>query len=268
MTALLDVPPATLGVSAAALPLALHETGYLEPELLAWLDEDAVWRERNPHVVGGPLRNSKGQMAPVPAFMRLDYYTDRDGPVSGHRPDLGPCWIFTGGLNKGYGYIRVGKRKVQAYRLNYERYVGPIPDGLLMDHLCRVRACVHPHHVEPTTYRENVRRSPVHGAMAKAARDRCPADHLFDEANTRWHYGTRYCRACQAEQKRRRTGADPRRLSTNTHCANGHSWEGNLSVLPSGKRQCATCNRDAGQRFRQRRRDAKAVTASVWTPSP
>lgn len=186
--------------------------------------------------------------------MRIDYHTNRNGPIPSYRPDLGPCWVWTAGTVKGYGYVRVGKRKVQAYRLNYERWVGAIPRGALIDHLCRVRACVRPSHLEPTTYSQNALRSPIHDAMLKAARDRCPEGHLFDEKNTRVWRGVRYCRACQAARKRRETGAQPRRLATDTHCANEHPWEGNLSILPSGKRQCLTCVRIAGQRFRDRKK--------------
>lgn len=254
MSDLLDVSPAVLGLSPLTFPLALHEPGYELAEFVAFLDEDAEWRDRNPHVVGGPLRNRKGQMVAVPAFMRLDYYTDRDGPVPEFAPHLGPCWVWTGSLTNGYGYVRVAKRKVQAYRLNYERYVGPVLPGMPMDHLCRVRRCVHPLHVEPTTYSENTRRSPIHPGNLNAAKERCPAGHTYNAVNTHiLPNGARRCRACQAAAKRAQNGSQPRRLATETHCANGHLWEGNLRVLPSGKRQCATCQRAGRQRFRDKR---------------
>jgi HNH endonuclease len=250
-----------LGCSPRALPLGPDELGYDEAEFEAVLDADAEWRQRNPHVTGGPLRDTTGRIVAVPAFMRIDYCTDRNGPIPQHRPELGRCWVWTRGLNKGYAYVRIGKRKVQAYRVNYERWIGPIPPGMLLDHLCRNRACVRPTHLDPTTYSQNTRRSPVHVSVARAARDRCPAGHLFDEANTRWWNGVRYCRACQAARKRQATGAEPRKRATDLRCANGHPWEGNLRILPNGKRQCLTCVRLAGQRFRQRRRDAKAAAA-------
>ncbi len=70
-----------------------------------------------------------------------------------------PCWIWQLALSEdGYGHAWEGKAHKAAHRLYYERYVGPIPDGLLLDHLCRVRSCVNPEHLEPVTTLENTRR--------------------------------------------------------------------------------------------------------------
>jgi hypothetical protein len=71
------------------------------------------------------------------------------------------CWIFTGALTeKGYGRIRgVNKKMVVAHRAMYEELRGPIPDGEELDHICWVRACVNPDHMEPVTHAENIRRS-------------------------------------------------------------------------------------------------------------
>ena len=244
-----------LGVPASALPLAPGEVGYDPGVLQDYLDVDAEFRASHPAVVGGPLRDAKGGIAPVPAYMRLDAYTNRDGPVPPHAPDLGPCWLWTRGTVKGYGYVRVGKRKVQAYRLNYERWVGPIPDGLLIDHLCRVRRCVRPSHLEPATYSENTTRSPIHPGMVRKAQEACLYGHDYTPENTYTDStGARHCRACGAASKRRRTGAEPRRMATETHCAQGHPWEGNLKVSARGKRSCATCSRLAWIAWRDRKR--------------
>lgn len=189
---------------ALTLVRPLDVVEYDPAELARWLDEDARWREAS-KALGGPLRRADGTFAPVPAFMRLDAFTDRNGPVPAHRPDLGPCWVWTGSLVNGYGYVRVGKRKVQAYRVNFERWVGPIPDGAHLDHLCRVRRCVRPDHCEPCTPAENTRRSPIHNSTLRAARDRCPEGHPFDDANTYvMPDGARRCRQCQAAQRRAR----------------------------------------------------------------
>lgn len=242
----------------------LDEVEYDPGEFQSWLDRDAAWRAEHPHVVGGPLRDERGQMAPVPAYMRLDAFTDRDGPVPVHRPDLGQCWVWTQPTVRGYGYLRVGKRKVQAYRVNYERWVGPIPDGALINHVCRTRRCVRPDHLEVASYSRNARDSDKHPAVVNAAKEVCPQGHPYDEENTyrftRPGTGatTRICRKCNVEAQRRRRGSEPKPRATATHCANGHPWEGNERRTKSGGRYCAACNRLAGQRFRERRRDATA----------
>lgn len=68
------------------------------------------------------------------------------------------CWTWLGRLHNGYGYLKQHGRDVAAMRLIYEWLVGPIPDGLDLDHLCRNRACVRPDHLEPVTRTENLRR--------------------------------------------------------------------------------------------------------------
>ena len=78
--------------------------------------------------------------------------------------DKTDCWLWTGRKNrKGYGIFhfsipRLGTKGQLAHRFVYLNYVGPIPDGLTIDHLCRVRNCVNPFHLEPVTIRENVQR--------------------------------------------------------------------------------------------------------------
>lgn len=85
---------------------------------------------------------------------------DKDGPLPDERPDLGPCWVWTGCVHKATGYglfgARVGSRLV--HRIAYQYVVGPIPKGLHLDHLCRRRLCLRPDHLEPVTPRENIRR--------------------------------------------------------------------------------------------------------------
>jgi DNA-binding XRE family transcriptional regulator len=71
-----------------------------------------------------------------------------------------PCWVWLRNINeKGYGKIGW---KTRAHRAYYERFVGPIPEGMMLDHLCRIRACVNPDHLEPVTNGENVRRGLRH----------------------------------------------------------------------------------------------------------
>ena len=72
------------------------------------------------------------------------------------------CWIWQGTTNQfGYGRICLNQRWIAAHRIYYERLVGPIPEGLVIDHLCRVPSCVNPAHLEPVTNAENIRRGLV-----------------------------------------------------------------------------------------------------------
>ena len=71
-----------------------------------------------------------------------------------------PCWVWQRKIAHGYAYETVNRKAVRAARLYYERYVGPIPHGLEIDHLCRNRACVNPDHLEPVSRVENERRKP------------------------------------------------------------------------------------------------------------
>jgi hypothetical protein len=106
------------------------------------------------------------------------------------------CWEWTGADRGGYGrfHLRPG-RVVAAHRFAYETFVGQIPVGLEIDHLCRNRGCVNPIHLEPVDHAENRRRARL---------THCRRGHLFDNANTYTHAsGKRYCRACNVEHQRK-----------------------------------------------------------------
>lgn len=115
------------------------------------------------------------------------------------------CWPWTGAkTSAGYGALWPG---LKAHRVAYELSVGPVPAGLVLDHLCRTRSCVNPAHLEPVTDRENVARGlgPT-GRLAAArvrSRQTCLRGHPFDEANTMlWRDGARRCRECNRKSSR------------------------------------------------------------------
>jgi hypothetical protein len=111
------------------------------------------------------------------------------------------CWLWTASTDgRGrYGSFGVHGRLVRAHRFAYELLVGPIPDGLVLDHLCSVTRCVNPAHLEPVTQAENNRRS------RNANRVACPHGHAYTPENTeRSSAGARICRTCRIEQARRR----------------------------------------------------------------
>lgn len=133
------------------------------------------------------------------------------------------CWVWTGGRNSdGYGHVWVYDlgRTVDVHRWHYEQYVGPIPDGLEIDHLCCVKACCNPAHLEAVTRSENLRRRyalrnaprqvtpPVGGWLsvrnANREKTHCKRGHEFTEANTYRHPTThaRVCRECRRLRSR------------------------------------------------------------------
>jgi hypothetical protein len=126
---------------------------------------------------------------------------DKDSPPSSFRPDLGPCWLWTGNAPSGYGQFHYtdadgGNHSIVAHKWAYQRLVGPVPQGLELDHLCRVRRCCNPAHLEAVTSAVNKRR-------ATELIETCPNGHPYDEANTRWSHGKwRQCRACGRERAR------------------------------------------------------------------
>ncbi len=110
----------------------------------------------------------------------------------------GDCWLWLGSLNvAGYGRFDASGRRTGVHRYAYEALVGPIPPGLDIDHLCRVRNCVNPDHLEPVTPAENTRRA------RRVLRSRsCPNQHPYTEATIKWYLGKRICRICLWARRR------------------------------------------------------------------
>lgn len=129
------------------------------------------------------------------------------------------CWPWTGTLKAGYGrfLLRKGKR-VPAHRWAYERFVGPIPDGLTIDHLCHDpwlcaggercphRRCVNPAHLAPATDADNTLRGNSPSAV-NARKIQCDHGHDFTPENTRTRDGHRECLTCMRLRNQRQTEA-------------------------------------------------------------
>lgn len=131
-----------------------------------------------------------------PTLERFWEKVNKDGPVSPFRPDLGPCWIWLGCIHKtGYG-IFWNRRHISAHRFSLELALGRSLEYLDADHLCRVRACVNPSHLEPVTNRENVLRGNGPTAI-NARKNECPKGHPLVAGNLKKDKrGGRSCRIC------------------------------------------------------------------------
>jgi len=114
------------------------------------------------------------------------------------------CWQWNGAKQPtGYGQMWNGERPEQAHRIAYRLFVGPIPDGYEVDHLCRNRSCINPAHLRIVTHRENMRCSlTVMGENAR--KTHCKRGHALSGHNLIiTKQGTRQCRICCNMRARR-----------------------------------------------------------------
>lgn len=110
------------------------------------------------------------------------------------------CWIWIGTKDSsGYGQFGYNKKNVRAHRFSYELFIDNIPDGLIIDHLCRNRLCVNPKHLEPVTYKENNRRGETGKitGLKNKQKTHCPQGHPYSDDNLIvWKNGSRACKIC------------------------------------------------------------------------
>lgn len=194
---------------------------------------------------------------PRPPFDRLMANVSKPDGETG-------CW-FSGLRPDSKGYAQVSEsssghvRMLRGHRVTYEELIGPVPEGMELDHLCRVRACINPSHMEPVTHRENVMRGEGISASA-AARTHCPSGHAYLPGLVSSR-GTRYCPTCRkiwqarADAKRRPNGGVGRGWKAlRTHCPHGHEFtETNTRINRDGSRSCRACHADATRQRRERR---------------
>lgn len=233
--------------------------------------------------------------------MRVRYFTDADRFWSRvQRAEPEQCWLWLGGKKAaGYGNMAIRRpdgswTQTPAHRWSYAQMVGPIPAGWEVDHVCRVRACVNPAHLEAVPVVENRRRRdlghpfaltrdaapmPEVGRPKEAKRSKAdPRTHCLkghEYAVTGWakNGGRRTCAACRAEAAaRRRTGGQH---GTETHCPQGHPYDEANTYhrrRPDGSvkgRECRTCVLKRNRSRRQARvikNDANSLSVTFNDP--
>lgn len=110
------------------------------------------------------------------------------------------CWIWRLSVNRGgYAQARRWGRLVTGHRLAYETFIGPVPVGSVLDHICNVKRCVNPNHLNPTSDRDNILRGTAPPAI-NARKTVCHQSHPLDGVDAR---GKRFCRTCASESLRR-----------------------------------------------------------------
>jgi len=126
------------------------------------------------------------------AKKRLDKYSMPE-PNSG-------CVLWIGAIMKnGYGVSSFDSKSVLAHRLAYQIHIGSIPEGLQIDHTCRVRCCVNPYHLEPVTCAENLRRG-----VGQLPHELCRRGHPLTPENLKWKSnGKRHCKICDQSRRGR-----------------------------------------------------------------
>lgn len=127
------------------------------------------------------------------------------------------CWEWAACRQaSGYGLMQWDGRLQCAHRLAHEAWIGAIPDGHEIDHLCNNPPCINPDHLEAVTHAENMRRRVMRNTH-------CGQGHAFADGNTYWYRGQRRCRTCRAAADERRrlrnraTGAPIPSRPTTTH---------------------------------------------------
>jgi hypothetical protein len=219
----------------------------------------------------------RGVLSPEKRFLAK---VRKDGPTPEHRPELGPCWVWTAAkAGSGYGVFYLDGRQRGAHQVAYILFREPIPDGMEPDHLCHPadgsctldkkcphRLCVNPDHLELVTHRENVRRGTSLFAKNMAV-THCPKGHEYTPENTRIRIGrsgheNRSCKECNLLQKR--TGKINPLIAANaakTHCPQGHEYTRENTIIDytvggrNGGRRCRTCrNEQQRRRYQEKQR--------------
>ena len=121
-------------------------------------------------------------------------------------PNTG-CWLWLSHVDSdGYSRLSINNISILAHRYSYEHHNGAIPEELEIDHLCSVRSCVNPEHLEAVTHLENMNRMRVRGRHSNGREKitHCPKGHPYAGENLYVYRGQRGCKKCRYETNRQR----------------------------------------------------------------
>lgn len=139
--------------------------------------------------------------------MNAKYFLENIWEYAAHDMNHG-CWLWTGPASK-YGVTKVGRKTIGAHRFSYEAHTGrKIPDGMHIDHKCRVKLCINPAHLDVVTPQENSRRIPID--VTPRGNTHCKNGHPLEGYNAGWHLHSyrggkiprRSCRICYNKRMR------------------------------------------------------------------
>lgn len=153
------------------------------------------WKVYGDPLAGPPIRSYSDRL-PSTSTVEDRFWAKVQIP-----PNPLDCWLWTAAPNpgNGYGVLQLGKRKREyAHRVSYELSMGSIPDALEIDHLCHVRLCVNPLHLQAVPASVNVKRQPRRQVT------HCPQGHPYSGDNLYEYKGHRSCRTCRDERARAR----------------------------------------------------------------
>lgn len=139
-----------------------------------------------------------GTLRPAPPIERILRVAQEEAAPASLGPDALPCWLVPPTTDDGRRRVKVDRKDVFAYRITYEEFIAPLPEGLVPDHLCRRPACVNPWHLDPVPGRVNVARG-IGPTAENGRKEVCQNGHLLTEENVRVEGDRRRCRICVRE---------------------------------------------------------------------
>jgi hypothetical protein len=206
-------------------------------------------------------------------------------------PSLFDCWVWTGGLKPGgYGVFCVKRYPLYAHRWSYEYHNGSIPEGMVIDHICRNKRCVNPAHLRAVTQRDNLNwhyaslthcakghtlkggdnkrckecedirvkrsRKSIVPLPKKQLSTHCARGHAFTEDNIYKNGKSRTCKTCHTERDRIRREKNKQGIQVSrlkTHCKRGHAFTEENTILVKRGRKCRACANIFAEKIKERR---------------